>query len=287
MKFLLLFLILTFATTISAASKPDVHLGKFSSGDLAGWKEQTVGFMKNKTIYSFSKSNDRTALVAHSTKSASALLHTLNLDPKEYPTIKWSWKIDHILKKGDEKTKEGDDFAVRIYVIFPRGIFTKTRAICYVWANKLPKGEHFVSPFTPNIVTVAVDSGAELAGRWTFHQRNVYEDYRSFFGEVVPFIGGVGIMTDTDNTGETAVGYYGDISIIRSSSKIDEAKPRPKESPEKAPIPKDPLTKEQPISIPPSTLPATPEHKVPPADPTTNGVKPQENALPLLPNHKQ
>ena len=69
----------------------------------------------------------------------------------------------------------------------------------YVWANKLPKGEHVTSPFTPNIITVAEDSGEELAGRWTSHQRNIYDDYRRFFGEEPPKVGGVAVMTDSDN----------------------------------------------------------------------------------------
>jgi hypothetical protein len=42
-------------------------------------------------------------------------------------------------------------------------------------------------------------------------ERNVLEDYRKAFGEDPPLINGVAIMTDTDNTGESAVAYYGDI----------------------------------------------------------------------------
>ena len=199
----------------------DLHLGKFSTGDLAGWKDQTIGLMKAKTTYKLIKDNDRTVLIAHSTKAASGQIYKMNLEPKEFPILKWSWKIDHIIKKGDEKTKDGDDFAARLYVVFPRGFFSKTRAICYVWANKLPRGEHVISPFTTNIITVAADSGEELAGHWTFHQRNIYEDYKTFFGEEPPKIGAVAIMTDTDNTGESAVGYYGDIFLTRLPKMID------------------------------------------------------------------
>lgn len=214
----LLLLILFLVCTHADASENELHLGRFSTKDLTGWKEQSIGLLKTKSSYSLSKDkdNDKEVLIARSTKSASGRIYALKLDPKEYSTLKWSWKIDHTIKKGDEKTKDGDDFAVRVYVVFPRGFFSKSRAICYVWANKLPKGEHVISPFTPNIITVAIDSGEELAGRWTFHQRNILEDYRKFFGEDPPTIGAVALMTDTDNTGESAVGYYGDISLVRS-----------------------------------------------------------------------
>jgi Protein of unknown function (DUF3047) len=237
----LLFLILLCICTHAEASDTELHLGRFSANDLKGWKEQTIGLLKPKTTYNLIKDNDKVVLVAHSIKSASGRIYTLNLDPKEYSTLKWSWKIDHTIRKGDEKTKAGDDFAARVCVFFPRGFFSNRRAVCYVWANKLPKGEHIASPFTADIINVAVDSGEELAGRWTFHQRDIHEDYRKFFGEEPPRIGAVALMTDTDNTGESAFGYYGDISLVRSA-KVIEGKPKEqkaKESPQKEPKLKD------------------------------------------------
>jgi len=46
-------------------------------------------------------------------------------------------------------------------------------------------------------------------------ERNVYEDYKRAFREEPPKISGVAIMTDTDNTGESATAYYGDIIFKR------------------------------------------------------------------------
>jgi hypothetical protein len=242
----LLILMLLLVSTPTGATENELHLGRFSTKDMTGWKEQTIGLLKSKTIYNLSKDNEKDVLVAHSTKSASGQIYSVKLDPKEYHTLKWSWKIDHTIKKGDEKTKDGDDFAARVYVVFPRSFFSRTRAICYVWANKLAKGEHVVSPFTANIITVAVDSGEELAGHWTFHKRDIYEDYRNYFGEEPPKIGAVALMTDTDNTGETAVGYYGDISLVRSPKAIDvkQKDQKVKELPQKEPKLKDQTIKE-------------------------------------------
>ncbi|MBC8017401.1 MAG: DUF3047 domain-containing protein [Verrucomicrobia bacterium] len=257
----LLFLILLLVCTHAEASDNEFHLGRFSANDLTGWKEQTIGLLKPKTTYTLFRDNDKNVLAARSTKSASGQIYSVKLDPKEYSTLKWSWKIDHTIRKSDEKSKDGDDFSVRVYVLFPRGFFAKTRAICYVWANKLPKGEHVASPFTPNIITVAVDSGGELAGRWTFHQRNVHEDYRRFFGEEPPRIGAVALMTDTDNSGESAVGYYGDISLVRSTKAFDG---KQKDHKVKEILQKEPRLKDQPTkaiknngdpSLPPPVIP--------------------------------
>jgi len=41
-------------------------------------------------------------------------------------------------------------------------------------------------------------------------ERNIYEDYKNAFGEDPPNISGVAIMTDTDNTKQSAVAYFRD-----------------------------------------------------------------------------
>ncbi len=46
---------------------------------------------------------------------------------------------------------------------------------------------------------------------WIDESRNIYKDYKATFGAEPPIINGVVIMTDADNTGTKAVGYYGDI----------------------------------------------------------------------------
>lgn len=46
---------------------------------------------------------------------------------------------------------------------------------------------------------------------WIEEERNIYQDYIRAFGKKPPMISGIAIMTDSDNTGEQAVSYYGDI----------------------------------------------------------------------------
>ena len=63
---------------------------------------------------------------------------------------------------------------------------------------------------------IVVESGAEKVGVWVEESRNVYQDYKQAFGEDPSFINGVAIMTDTDNTKERAVAFYGDIRFVRA-----------------------------------------------------------------------
>lgn len=245
------------------ASESELYIGKFSAGDLTAWKEQTI-WNSNKTGYSFVPQNGKKALMAKSVNSASGLINKVEVDPKAYPFIKWSWKIDHTVRKGNEKSKNGHDFAARVYVVFSRGFFSRTRAIEYVWGNVMHKGEMLRSPYSNNVVMIAVDAGEDLAGQWTFHKRNYFDDYRTAFGEEAPKVGAIAIMSDSDNTHESAVAYYGDITLSSAAKeeepKIKEPKSReaaPKEQPHKDQHPKDGAPKEQPQSSQPITVPVS------------------------------
>ncbi len=65
---------------------------------------------------------------------------------------------------------------------------------------------------------IAVESGEARRGEWISEEQNVLEDYRNFFGEEPPNIQGIAIMTDTDNTGESAVAFYDDIVLQNTPS---------------------------------------------------------------------
>jgi len=250
-----------------AAAEHELHIGRFSAGDQSGWKEETVWGAK-KTNYSFIRENGKSVLMGKSVNAASGLLHKVDIDPKTHPIIRWSWKIDHTVKKGNERNKEGHDFAARLYVVFPRGLFSRTRAIEYVWGNVMTKGESLRSPYSNNAVMIAVTTGNDLAGKWVTVKRNYADDYRTAFGEDAPKVGAIAIMTDSDNTGETAVGYYGDIDILASvkSDAPHGGEPKPKEPT------KESHPKQQPQPLPPPKLPEA----VPAKDQKQNDTVPKE-----------
>lgn len=214
----------------------DIIIGRFNgevenNGIPKGWK--LFKFPKKpQTEYSVQKNGeDFYYLKGQSSSAASSVYREVNFDLKEYPGLSWNWKVDGILQKGDEMKKEGDDYAARIYVTFEyepdkASLFEKIKyellekiygikppgnAINYIWANKLKKGEAVPNPFTDKVIMVAVESGAENAGKWVPEERNVYEDYKKYFKSEPPRIVAVALMTDTDNTKESATGYYADI----------------------------------------------------------------------------
>jgi Protein of unknown function (DUF3047) len=182
----------------------------FENGLRPEWKEKVF---KGRTDYRVVREATGNALQAESHGAASALILEQAIDLKESPVLSWRWKVEKTLAKGDARSKAGDDYAARIYVIFPHWFFPKTRAINYIWANKLPLGTVVPNSFTSRAIMIAVQSGEEHVGKWMAESRNVRADYRAIFGEEPPLAGAIAVMTDTDNTGGSAVAWYDDIRL--------------------------------------------------------------------------
>jgi len=188
----------------------ELLIDDFEQGLRPGWKEKSfVGTTRYQVV---DEAGGR-VLRADSEAAASGLVYDIEADPERLPILSWRWKVTGTVPGGDERHKEGDDYAARVYVIFPHWFFPKTKTINYIWANRLPKGESIPNPFTGNAMMLAVESGPELAGGWISERRNIVEDYRRLFGADPPQIGAIAIMTDTDNTGTSATAWYDDLRL--------------------------------------------------------------------------
>ena len=108
----------------SAPKEADLVVGNFRAGSLKGWKEKSF---KNTTVYKLVKGDKEMVLMADSNDSASGLYREITVDLAKKPCLTWSWKVDRVLEGLDETTKSGDDFPVRVYVIFSGGVFSGKR----------------------------------------------------------------------------------------------------------------------------------------------------------------
>ena len=81
----------------------------------------------------------------------------------------------------------------------------------YVWSNKAPVGTVIPNPHTGRVQMIVASSGPAGVGTWQSLKRNVLEDYRRAFHEEPGLLMSVGVLTDTDNTGESVEAWYGDI----------------------------------------------------------------------------
>ncbi len=203
--------LLAVAVVAFASEAGPILVDDFVSGLRPGWIEKVF---RGHTRYAPGKEDGRPALKAESRAAASGLYFPIAFDPKAYPRIDWSWKVARALAPGDERAKGGDDYAARVYVVFPSRLFWRTRAINYVWAGRQPAGALWPNAFTSNAMMIAVESGDARAGRWVDESRDLRADFRRAFGEEPPEAGAVAIMTDTDNAGGEATAWYGAIRLL-------------------------------------------------------------------------
>ncbi|HET9866769.1 MAG TPA: DUF3047 domain-containing protein, partial [Nitrospira sp.] len=150
-----------------------------------------------------------------------------------FPVVRWRWKIENLLKHSDVRRKSGDDYPARLYVTFeydpdkvsfPKKLKYKAgqalfgdipiAALNYIWDTKAPIGTVVDNAFTDFAKMIVVESGPAKVGLWVEESRNIYEDYKAAFGEEPPKINGVAIMSDTDNTKERTIAYYGNIQFV-------------------------------------------------------------------------
>lgn len=237
-------LLLAGAGPVPAPSPPALVVGQFSAaapGDTLpeGWTPLTFPKVPKHTIYTLVQDGTTVVVKAVSRASASGLTKAVRVHPRDYPILRWRWKVDNLLKTADVMTKQGDDYPARLYVTFEYdpekvGFGRKAKylaarvlfgdipvaAINYIWDAKAPRGLIVDNAYTDFAKMIVVRSGPESVGLWVEEERNIYEDYRQAFGEEPPMINGVAIMTDTDDTGESAVAYFGDIEFRRATSDV-------------------------------------------------------------------
>lgn len=198
-----------------------------------GWRAWTLGNYKKATEYRLVMEDGRTVIRASADGSASGLSQDVRVKPSEFPLLKWRWKVPALIPGADNSRRSTEDSPVRLIVTFQgdtsrwsfedRLFAGKIKALTgydmpyatlmYIWENRAPVGTLVANQHTSRVKMIVAASGGEGLGEWRDEVRNVYEDYRYAFGEEPPMTRSVGIMTDTDNTGEKIRAYYGDISF--------------------------------------------------------------------------
>lgn len=222
-----------------AQSAETLEIAAFSSSSPGatlpdGWRPLTFPRVERHTDYSLVEDEGSVVLKAVSDASASGLTRAVSIDPRQYPVIQWRWKVGNVLRKGDVTRKDGDDYAARIYITFAfdpdkagylerlkhtaarlvYGEAVPYRAMAYIWGSNNLAGTMVANAYTDRVMMFVVRSGEENLQQWVTQQRNVYTDYRRAFGDEPTTISAVAIMTDSDNTGESAVAWYGDIAFM-------------------------------------------------------------------------
>jgi len=195
-------------------------------------------FRKRETHTSYTiESHDTGAyLKAETDASASAIIHDEEFNVYEFPVIRWRWKAENVYEHGNAGTREGDDFPLRVCIMFRQdraqnagfwssmkreavklvyGHYPPHSALEYVWANREHAETIIPSSYAENVRLILVQKGDSNVGTWQDQQADIVEDYQKAFHEKPPPMARMAVMSDSDNTGETAVSYLDYIELRR------------------------------------------------------------------------
>lgn len=200
-----------------------------------GWQPWIISRSKAPTRYDLVRDAQSRQVVLHATasKSASGLKQRLDVDAAARPVLRWRWRVTQLIEAADNTDRDLEDSPVRLMLFFDgdRGKLPATElmkfelarlvsgqeppyaTLMYIWENRLPVGQVVENKHSSRIKMVVAGSGTDRLGQWKYFERNYADDYRRAFGETPGRLIGIGILTDTDNTGAQVDALYGDIEL--------------------------------------------------------------------------
>lgn len=243
MRASLIFIALLVAGCVAAPPVPEIPAHDISAFSVnspgedlpRGWRPWIINRIKAETAYSLVRDPLTGQVVLHavSDRSASGLRQLLDIDPEQRPLIAWRWRIVDLVVSADNQDRYSEDAPARLMLFFDgdrKALPLKEKmlmetarvltghelpyaTLMYVWENRFPPGTVLTSSYTEQVKMVVVGTGRDRIGAWRSFLRNYVNDYTRSFGHAPGRLVGVGIMTDTDNTGESVEAFYGDIEL--------------------------------------------------------------------------
>ena len=202
-------ILISFFIFISITLAEEVNVFNFTESEFSKLKVRKVRGADNKTIYSLGFNDNGNFLKAIADNAASGLGKEIKIDLNKTPFINITWKVEDDLSGIDENTKNGHDYAARVFVIKKTGAtILSNRAINYVFSSNNNVGFNSPSPYTKKSIDKVLATTKENLNKWVTVKANVKNDFKKFHDLDVNLLDGVAIMTDTDNSKLKAVTYY-------------------------------------------------------------------------------
>ena len=221
--------------SLSAWGQAGTVLFREEFNNLDNWRPLLFPKIRKHSIYAIDADKDNSVLRAESNASASGIIYRREYDVYDYPKVRWRWKIENIYQKGNAEEKSGDDYPIRMYVIFrydPEtasfgqrlkysiartvyGEYPPHSSLNYIWASGKHQQRIMSNPYTDKAKMILLEAGTEKVGQWVDEDVDIIEDYRAAFGTLPPRTASLAIMNDSDNTGESAVSFVDYIEVYK------------------------------------------------------------------------
>jgi hypothetical protein len=239
-------LAITAASTVMAASPENTVVGQFPApaGDgaiPAPWTVEQFDKGVAPTKYRLRQWDGVNAVEASAEHSMAVLVRPVEIDLAATPVLCWRWRVESTIAQANIRTKAGDDYAARIYLMFRvdpkhlgfgvrtqlalaravRGSQVPDAAINYVWDHASPVGTVVPNAYTDRAMMWVLKTGDAEAGRWVSERRDIAADFRQAFGHPPAKLFGVAVATDTDQTGGKAKAGFADLRFVAADRACD------------------------------------------------------------------
>ena len=197
---------------IKFAYAENFEVFEFTESELSELKVRKVRGADNKTIYTVGSNENGNFFKAVADNAASGLGKEIKIDLNKTPFINITWKVELDLKGIMENTKNGHDFAARVFAIKKTGATPlSNRAINYVFSSNSEIGNNWPSPYTKKSIDNVLASTKDNLNVWVTVKANVKDDFKKFHDLDIDELDGLAIMSDTDNSKMKSVAYYQNI----------------------------------------------------------------------------
>lgn len=196
------------------------------------WQEQRVGSIPGNQ-FTVESDGGASVLRIDSHRSASSLVHRFERS-QPLARLSWRWRTDAWpTGVGAHGEKPGDDFSLRLYVMFDyplprvpladRVLLRLARALydprlpaatlCYVADPRVPAGTVGPSPYTSRVQVMVLRSDAR-PGAWWSEERDLRDDFQRAFGTEhgpgLPPVAALALAADTDQGGGQVRSWFSD-----------------------------------------------------------------------------
>ncbi len=233
LRYFLIIMLLFVVNTVEAEDNTIFFCENFDT--LENWKTMEFPKVNKHSKYSMERQGDESYLKAESKASSSAIVFTKSFNVFDYPRVKWRWKISNVYTKGNAEEKAGDDYPIRVFIMFKYdpdkasflgrirhglgksifGVEPPYSSLNYIWASRKQNPDIITNPYSSDTKMIILQAGSEKAGQWVEEDVNIVRDYKRAFGEEPPVTASIAIMNDSDNTGEASVSYIDYIEVYR------------------------------------------------------------------------
>jgi hypothetical protein len=221
--------ILFFGQIFQEEANPAENLNSYiireEFNDLDNWENFSFSGNKNPTQYAIVNDSNMSYLRIISQSSASGLIHNNQFDPNKFPIMSWRWRVDNLISDADGKMKSGDDYTIRIFVMFDddsadASFWTSIRnstikllygteppesSLCFVWSNITYDDKYFDNPYSETVKIIPIEMGEARLKKWLTYEINIDDLYNRIFKRSCPTSAKLAIMSDTDNTESNSV----------------------------------------------------------------------------------